>query len=108
MDFARSVLIAAGALWLHVISITGLVAHFRVLPTDRLEALRQRWGGVPTTGSGRWMDILTGALLAVVATALIVVMLGDGGYTTLLATGELLIAAAWLIYLLRTNRGPRP
>ena len=93
----------ASAFVLHFFITADIVALFRVLPVQWLETM---WVQGRTPSRSRlleWAGVAFGSVFILVATALMAILLTGGGYMTAVAVAELVLAGAWLIYLLRRS-----
>ena len=103
----EAVLIIGSALPLHLLSATGLVAATRVLPTQWLESVWLQAIGVPDAPWRRRTNAAVHAFVLAVATWLVTLVIGSGGWVTVTGIAELVIFGGWLGFLVIGSRGPR-
>lgn len=106
-DVAQSLLLAFSCFVIHVMAFTSVVATFRTLPANWLEKFWREAGYGSSRGWARWLNVALGGAFALLATWLGVILLRAGSHATLIGAVELLLASAWLLYLLVGARASR-
>jgi hypothetical protein len=106
-DVAPSLLLAFSALVIHMMAFTSVVAAFRTLPANWLERFWREAGYGSSRGWARWSNVALGGAFALLATWIGVNLLLAGSQLTLIGAAELLLASAWLLYLLVGARASR-
>lgn len=107
MTAMEAVLIVGSALPLHLLSSLGLIAATRTLPTQGLESLWLQAVGVPDASWRRRTSAAVHAFVLGVATWLVTLVIGSGGWMIAIGVAELAAFGGWLGYLLIGSRGPR-
>jgi hypothetical protein len=107
MTELEALLIVGSALPLHVLSATGLVAATRMLPTQWLDSAWLQAVGVPDASWGRRTNAAIHAFVLGVATWLVTLVIGSGGWMTAAGIAELAVFGGWLGFLVIGSRGPR-
>ena len=106
-DVAQSLLLAFSALVIHMMAFTSVVALFRTLPANWMERFWREAGYGSSTGWTRWLNVAVAGAFALLATWLVFTLLLAGSQSALIGAAELLLASAWLFYLLVGARASR-
>ena len=107
MTHVEALLIVGSALPLHLFSVTGLVAATRILPTRWLESFWLQAYGVSDVRWRRRTNAAVHAFVLGVATWLITLVIGSGGWMTATGVAELAVFGGWLGFLVIGSRGAR-
>jgi hypothetical protein len=103
-DLAPALLLGATALVLHLASMTTVVAYFRDVPERWWVRMWVTPAWLPPTGVRRWLGVVFAAVIAAMATYLMVAFLTGGAHMTLIGAVELVAVAAWLWHLMSARR----
>lgn len=107
MTDVEALLIVGSAVPLHLLSALGLIVATRRLPTQWLESFWLQAVGVPDASWRRRANAAVHAFVLGVATWLVTLVIGSGGWMTAIGVAELTVFGGWLGYLLIGPRGPR-
>ena len=89
LNAAEALLLAFSALVLHLMSLTGIVGAYRVLPMRWLESFWREGGYAHPPGFLRSAGVAVATLFGLLATFMSALLIGSGGIATALGVVEL-------------------